>query len=183
MHPLGLVERFAKIVGVSYEILFYLLANMLNSIHTNDNWFIKIFRSVIMDLTKNESVLTSTKRDTIGVRSMFNVWYCPECKLAWDHACQPVTHYRKGWGFGLRLQDKTCPKCLGKTQPKTHCPDLQPGAKYNAWTVIKFSHRVGTNQIYLCKCDCGTVKECLKWDIMAGRSKGCIHCKNLRYKK
>ena len=70
-----------------------------------------------MDLTQHDSVLSSTKRDTIGVRSMFNVWFCPECGLAWENACKPVTHYKKGWEYGLRLERKTCPKCLGNHNP------------------------------------------------------------------
>ena len=115
-------------------------------------------------------------------RTCWNVWYCPECELAWDNAVQPFSHYSKGFEFGLKLDNKTCPTCLGKPQPPKYI-QVNPGERYGAWTVIKFSRRKGTNQMYLCKCDCGTIKECLKWDLTAGRSKGCIHCKNLRYKK
>jgi len=135
-----------------------------------------------MDLTYNE---THAPKQRIGdqyERTGWNVWYCTECELAWENACRPITHYRKGFEFGLRLEHKTCPECLGKPQPYVYS-DIKPGTKFNDWTIIKFARRDGYKQFYLCKCKCGTVKECLKWHLTEGRSKDCAHCKSLRYKK
>ena len=55
--------------------------------------------------------------------------------------------------------------------------EIQPGMKFNHWTVIKYSytnsHRI---KYFLCKCDCGTEREIRGTALIQGTSKAC--CKN-----
>lgn len=49
-------------------------------------------------------------------------------------------------------------------------------AKYNRWTIICSGSKQG---YVLCKCDCGTVREVVAYDVVSGKSKccGCIGAK------
>lgn len=48
------------------------------------------------------------------------------------------------------------------------------GRKFNRWTLLEFKTRNKEGRVlYLCKCDCGTVKTKVARDILEGKSKSC----------
>ena len=60
---------------------------------------------------------------------------------------------------------------------KGHCMDLT-GRRFTRWTVIEKSEpRKDKNECYVgiwvCKCDCGTIKPVLQQSLLSGRSKSC----------
>lgn len=63
------------------------------------------------------------------------------------------------------------------------------GAKYNRWTIVKFSHKApygGTKerQFWLCRCECGTEEIKFPDSIIRGRSKSCgCYNKEVKFKK
>jgi hypothetical protein len=59
------------------------------------------------------------------------------------------------------------------------------GQKFGRWTVIEFARLSKNHHTYwLCKCDCGTVREVQRHDLTSGESAscGCLHNENLGIK-
>lgn len=47
------------------------------------------------------------------------------------------------------------------------------GNKYNRWTVVGGIKRTPNNTLYLCECDCGTLRYVERAGLISGRSKSC----------
>jgi hypothetical protein len=47
------------------------------------------------------------------------------------------------------------------------------GKKFNRWTVLSFSRRVGKRYYWICRCECGTVKEVRSDGLISGTRKSC----------
>jgi len=49
------------------------------------------------------------------------------------------------------------------------------GRRFGRWTVLEYSHSAGVpkKRYWLCKCDCGTVRNVASGDLLSGRSKSC----------
>jgi len=52
---------------------------------------------------------------------------------------------------------------------------VEPGMTFGRYTVIRLSQKVGSQnkKYFVCKCDCGQIREVSKWSITSGRSKSC----------
>ena len=50
---------------------------------------------------------------------------------------------------------------------------IKAGDKYNRLTAIKFSHKKGTGQYWLFRCDCGNEKVIYVNDVKSGHTKSC----------
>lgn len=48
------------------------------------------------------------------------------------------------------------------------------GTKFNSWTVIG----IVDNRIFKCRCDCGGIRNVLKYDLFNGKSRRCNSCAN-----
>ena len=47
------------------------------------------------------------------------------------------------------------------------------GKKYERLTVLAYSHRAGSNSVWLCLCDCGKRTFCQTWNLKSGHTKSC----------
>lgn len=47
------------------------------------------------------------------------------------------------------------------------------GKKFGRWTVIVKSENVGKNTAWICKCECGTIRSVLTYNLQSGKSKSC----------
>lgn len=45
--------------------------------------------------------------------------------------------------------------------------------KYNRLTVLSFDKKIGRNNYFVCKCECGTEKSIREWNIKSGHTKSC----------
>lgn len=53
-------------------------------------------------------------------------------------------------------------------------PLLEPGTRFNRWTVLKFSHRtIKSVPYYQCVCQCGNVGVVTRTQLVSGKSKSC----------
>lgn len=62
--------------------------------------------------------------------------------------------------------------------------DISVGMKFNSWEIINRIKNKGTIPYFICKCDCGTIKEVSCSNLVRGKSKscGCIKVKRQRQK-
>ena len=71
-----------------------------------------------MDLAKPDPVLGTKKDmfDSTHYTGSFKICRCPECGFDWDNRGKTGRFYKyeKGWGFGLQLDKKVCPRCEEK---------------------------------------------------------------------
>lgn len=72
-----------------------------------------------------------------------------------------------------------CRKCRSTRLLRVHNangPVIEPGMKFNSWTVLSFAER--RNEDYWhCRCDCGTLLSLRRSQLLTGRSQGCAHCR------
>lgn len=47
------------------------------------------------------------------------------------------------------------------------------GKKFERWTVIAKSENMGKNTAWICKCECGTIRSVLTYNLQSGKSKSC----------
>lgn len=59
----------------------------------------------------------------------------------------------------------------GRRGPRPGTADKWTGRKFNRWTVLEW--RPGVQAKWLCQCDCGTVKEVQKQNVVYGKSQSC----------
>lgn len=82
-------------------------------------------------------------------------------------------------GKDLRKGKTTqCEHCARKA-PKPYVPIDMAGRHFGKWTVVD---RVRRNEIWLCRCDCGRMRQVTRSDLESGKSTQCIHCGGNGYK-
>lgn len=58
-----------------------------------------------------------------------------------------------------------------------HIADIiEPGTKYNKWTVVAFKGYNKSGAIYDCECECGFVQPVTRKSLIFGKSKQCNRC-------
>jgi len=50
------------------------------------------------------------------------------------------------------------------------------GRVFGRWTVVRFHQRRKSNDYYVCRCACGTVRDVAVSNLTSGRSQGCSQC-------
>jgi hypothetical protein len=68
-----------------------------------------------------------------------------------------------------------CQKCRTNQAKATY---LQPGDKYGMVTILKKSENVGCS---IGRCDCGTIRDFLNWNLVSGKTKSCGCLKSLNF--
>lgn len=95
----------------------------------------------------------------------FGNWHVDEKadeKGNWNCTCTICGEKRKINGYHLRKG--SCPKCKAKNPPR-----IEAGKEYGWWTAVKYEG----NELWTCRCRCGTVRQVRAEHLSSGRSKSC----------
>lgn len=75
------------------------------------------------------------------------------------------------------VQDYSLTSGNSKSCGKNHDLMIKAGDRFNSWEVIGPAEK---KNYYTCRCDCGKVKDVLKYQLTSGKSKGCGHQNHVR---
>lgn len=95
----------------------------------------------------------------------FGNWHVDEKadeKGNWNCTCAICGEKRKINGYHLRKG--SYPKCKAKNPPR-----IEAGKEYGWWTAVKYEG----NELWTCRCRCGTVRQVRADSLVRGRSKSC----------
>lgn len=95
----------------------------------------------------------------------FGNWHVDEKadeKGNWNCTCTICGEKRKINGYHLRKG--SYPKCKAKNPPR-----IEAGKEYGWWTAVKYEG----NELWTCRCRCGTVRQVRAEHLSSGRSKSC----------
>lgn len=75
------------------------------------------------------------------------------------------------------VQDYSLTSGNSKSCGKNHDLMIKAGDRFNSWEVIGPAEK---KNYYTCRCDCGKIKDVLKYQLTSGKSKGCGHQNHVR---
>lgn len=110
---------------------------------------------------------------TVLSKSEDRMWLC-QCE------CGTV---RKVNGDNLRHGLTQSCGCYRDDRSRSRFRDLT-GQRFGSWTVIKKTNkRASGGVVWLCKCDCGTIREVYGSNLVSGKTKSCGCCGKKGVKK